>query len=185
MKRKESYINYWELLSCVIILAATFQVVCYFVFNESFIDDSYGMIRLVIVLLFISLHYKTILFSQFFKSFKYVLGLFVGYLIVVFIFLHGFKIVNSEMVNSYIDRRVEKIVENSRSEMASKGFALNEGNSREVIKKSVQINQSVEKSVVFLLYKLLATVIISILIAWLVKKERFDDKAFSTEYLLK
>lgn len=176
MKRNKQPISYGELALCVIIITGTFQTLYYLIFSNDLINDSYGFLRFLLIGIFASLHYASfITFNSVYKTFRALWGLLVIYLIMVFIFNQGVKALDSALKNDYIEKQVEKKVENSRNEMASRGFLLNEKGLRQM--EAEQIQKSLQLNILLrgLAYKLLFAALFSLMVASLAKKEKYQQ----------
>jgi len=170
MKIERTPISYWELSWCVVVITGTFQLVIYFLSFNDFMDDSYGLIRFMLFGILIGWNYRSILFYQIFKTFKSIIGLITIYLVVTLLLVQFIRLVDQNSIGDYILFKVEKEMESSRSEMASKGFAIDAAETKGVVTDSVIFNLSFNRLVQIFSFKMLFFIFLSFIIAYINNK---------------
>jgi hypothetical protein len=136
MKEGKLFISYKQLLWCIIVLTITFQIIVFFVSYKSFFQDKFGFFRFLIIVSFLSLYGTVILKGEINSTAIHLFGVFTMY----FFFVCGvemlFKYLYSDLLNNYIQYRVEEIMRSSPQELAGRGFQFDASASMNAIEIS-------------------------------------------------
>lgn len=138
MSEKKLSISYNHLLWCTIILTITFQIIVFQVSFKSFFQDIFAFFRFLIIVSFLSLYGTAILKSKINSTGIHLLGVVIVYFLSICVLDMLIKYLYPSHLNSYIQYRVEEILQSSPQELEGRGHQFDVTASMNTIERNVR-----------------------------------------------
>jgi len=158
MKEEKLFISYKQLIACIIILTITFQTVVFLISYKTFFTDVLVLVRLFIIA---TIHYfsgAVVIKGRINATVIHALGLVILYFLSLFVVEILVKYFYPDLLNNYIQYRIEESLRSSVDELGPKGYQIDASASMKYIEASVMEELSNKRSLIYMGFKMLFSI---------------------------
>jgi hypothetical protein len=158
MKEEKLFISYKQLIACIIILTITFQTVVFLISYKTFFSDALVLVRLFIIATFLYFYGTVVIKGRINATVLHALGLAILYFLSLFVVEILVKYFYPDLLNSFIQYRVEESLRSSVDELGPKGYQIDASESMKYIEASVMEELSNKRSLIYMGFKMLFSI---------------------------
>jgi hypothetical protein len=158
MKEEKLFISYKQLIACIIILTITFQTVVFLISYKTFFSDTLVLVRLFIIATFLYFYGAGVIKGRINDTVLHALGLVILYFLSLFVVEFLVKYFYPDLLNNFIQYRVEESLRSSVDELGPKGYQIDASASMKYIEASVMEELSNKRSLIYMGFKMLFSI---------------------------